>query len=240
MNLQKTLQNRCHYFSILLFLFTLLFFSHLSNASEEEYFTQIQATAEQYVLDNFDKPLGSEVAVQAASLDSRLKIGDCSTPLQVSSQNINQNNNNVTVLIQCEEDWKVYVPVRITISMPLITAARSLAKGEIINANDIDSRFIELRQFRRYGFSAPEQVIGSKVKKNIKIGDILEQNDVCTVCRNEKVIIKIGKGEELNITTKGTALSDGSLGEQIKVRNDKSQRILEGSVTAAGEVTISF
>ncbi len=42
------------------------------------------------------------------------------------------------------------------------------------------------------------------------------------------------------ITTKGVALTDGSHGEQIKVKNIKSNRIISGQVTGISEVTVIF
>ncbi|TNF13666.1 MAG: flagella basal body P-ring formation protein FlgA, partial [Vibrionaceae bacterium] len=44
----------------------------------------------------------------------------------------------------------------------------------------------------------------------------------------------------MSITTKGTALSDGTFGEQIKVKNDKSNRIIDAQVSGIGEVTVQF
>jgi flagella basal body P-ring formation protein FlgA len=35
-------------------------------------------------------------------------------------------------------------------------------------------------------------------------------------------------------------LQDGSSGDQVRVKNDKSQRIIEGIVTGIAEITITF
>lgn len=75
--------------------------------------------------------------------------------------------------------------------------------------------------------------------KNIRVGDVIEQTDVCIVCRNESVVIRAGKSG-MSITTKGTAMSDGVLGEQIKVKNDKSNRIIDAQVSGVGEVIVAF
>ena len=44
----------------------------------------------------------------------------------------------------------------------------------------------------------------------------------------------------MSITTKGTALSDGILGEQIKVKNNKSNRIIDAKVSGVGKVLVQF
>ncbi|EHD2249107.1 flagellar basal body P-ring formation protein FlgA, partial [Vibrio vulnificus] len=52
-------------------------------------------------------------------------------------------------------------------------------------------------------------------------------------------VIKATK-DGMTITTQGTSLQDGATGEQVRVKNDKSQRIIEGIVTGIAEVTVSF
>ena len=76
-------------------------------------------------------------------------------------------------------------------------------------------------------------------KKNLHSGEIIEDRHICVVCRNETVTIKAIKFGML-ITTKGVALTDGSHGEQIKVKNIKSNRIISGQVTGISEVTVIF
>ena len=144
------------------------------------------------------------------------------------------------MLVECPtDDWKVYVPVRISASVPMIVSTRQLGRGEIISASDVTTSMIELQRFRKDGFTTYDQVIGAKLKRNVRLGDVVERNDVCVVCRNEKVTIQAVKGG-MTITTQGTALQDGSAGDQVRVKNDKSQRIIEGIVTGIAEITITF
>jgi flagella basal body P-ring formation protein FlgA len=98
---------------------------------------------------------------------------------------------------------------------------------------------IELQRFRKEGFSEPSQVVGAKLKRNVRLGDVVERNDICVVCRNEKVTIRAIKSG-MTITTQGTSLQDGGTGDQVRVKNDKSQRIIEGIVTGAAEITVTF
>jgi flagella basal body P-ring formation protein FlgA len=98
---------------------------------------------------------------------------------------------------------------------------------------------VDLQRYRRQGFSTIDAVLGAKAKKNLRLGEIIEDRDICVVCRNETVTIKAIKFGMI-ITTKGVALKDGSHGEQIKVKNIKSNRIISGQVTGVSEVTVIF
>ncbi|WP_241033763.1 flagellar basal body P-ring formation chaperone FlgA [Vibrio maerlii] len=220
------------------FLFSIMI-SVSSVAATPEQLKQIKVSAEQYVTDNFAPPAGGKISALAANIDSRIHATDCPSPLITSSNSTNVTSN-ITVLVRCEEDnWRVYVPVRVNRSQPLIITNRALARGEVIAESDLSMKFVDLNAFRRFGFSSKTLIAGAKVKRNIKMGDVVEQRDICVVCRNESVMIKAVKGE-MSIITNGTALSDASLGEQVRVKNDKSQRIIEGRVSAIGEVTVNF
>ncbi len=180
------------------------------------------------------------MSVNAANIDPRIKATDCPYPLDTSASSTSSTRSNINVLVECPaDDWKVYVPVRISASVPMIVSTRQLGRGEIISASDVTTSMIELQRFRKDGFTTYDQVIGAKLKRNVRLGDVVERNDVCVVCRNEKVTIQAVKGG-MTITTQGTALQDGSAGDQVRVKNDKSQRIIEGIVTGIAEITITF
>ncbi|WP_179217526.1 flagellar basal body P-ring formation chaperone FlgA, partial [Vibrio sp. V03_P4A6T147] len=200
----------------------------------------IQQAAEQHVLETIEWPPSGELNVKAANIDDRIYATDCPTPLSTSSSSSNGSASNITVLVECIEDnWKIYVPVRLTISLPLVTVAVPISRGQQITQQDVLITMVDLHRFRRQGFSDINRIVGAKVKKNMRIGDVVEQDDICVVCRNENVMIQAVK-QGMIITTKGTALSDGIFGEQIKVKNDKSNRIIDAQVTGIGEVTVQF
>lgn len=215
-------------------------FSFFVHSASENQIEQIKTAAEQHILATVDQPTGGELSVSAANIDSRIKATDCPEPLDTSASTTSSTRSNINVLVECPaDDWKVYVPVRISASVPMIVTTRQLGRGEIISAGDVTTSMIELQRFRKDGFTDYQQVVGAKLKRNVRLGDVVERNDVCVVCRNEKVTIKAIKAG-MTITTQGTALQDGSSGDQVRVKNDKSQRIIEGIVTGIAEITVNF
>ncbi len=220
--------------------FLIFFFSLFCHAATQEQLDTIKKAAEAHVNSTVQLPVNGKLMAEAADLDTRIRATDCPSPLKTTSNTHSHTTSNITVLVECpEDDWRIYVPVRTSVSMPLVTATHSLTRGALIMAGDVTLSMIELHAYRRQGFTATDQIVGAKLKKNIRTGDVLERNDVCVVCRNEKVMIKAVKGE-LAITTKGTALSDGAIGEQVRVKNDKSNRIIDGVVTGVAEITVYF
>ncbi|WP_341664442.1 flagellar basal body P-ring formation chaperone FlgA [Vibrio sp.] len=220
--------------------FLCLFFSFSSTSASPEQASIIQEAAENYILTNIDWPTGGTLRAQAANIDSRIFVTDCPAPLKTSSSSTNPSASNITVLVECsEENWKLYVPVRLTRTGPQVTTTGPISRGQIISAQDVTINMVDLQRVRRQGFSNIEDIIGAKTKKNLRSGEVLESKDICVVCRNETVTIKAQKSG-MTITTKGTALTDGTHGEQIRVKNSKSNRIIEGRVTGIAEVTVIF
>ncbi|WPC74798.1 flagellar basal body P-ring formation chaperone FlgA [Vibrio porteresiae] len=220
--------------------FLLLFFSVNVHCATPEQIKLIQEAAEHHVLDTADKPVGSEVEAQASDIDPRVYATQCPEPLKTSSSSHNGSASYITVLVTCEpDDWKIYVPVKLTLTVPLVTASSPLTRGQVITSQNISISMVNLLLFKRQGFSSTEMVEGAKLKRNVSLGDVITANDICFVCRNETVMIR-AQSAGMSITTKGTALSDGILGEQIKVKNDKSNRIIDAKVSGIGEVMVQF
>ncbi|WGV99605.1 flagellar basal body P-ring formation chaperone FlgA [Vibrio sp. YMD68] len=220
--------------------FLLILFSFFSYSATNEQIEAIQQSAENYILNHVEHPVGGQLQARAANIDSRVFATDCPAPLLASSSSLSNQSSNITVLIECSEDnWRLYVPVRITTLGPQVTLSSPLNRGEIISANDVTISMVDLHRFRRQGFSSLNMVIGAKVKRNLNVGSVIQDKDICVVCRNETVVIRAVK-EGMAITTKGIALSDGVAGEQIRVKNSKSNRIIEGRVTGINQVTVQF
>lgn len=218
----------------------LFFFSFSVSAATGSQILSIQRAAEAYVATTIESPAGGSLKATAASIDQRIFASDCPSGLESSSNSVNPNASNITVLIECTEDnWRVYVPVRITRTGPQVTLTTNLSRGQIISARDVTISMVDLQRFRRQGFSSIDAVVGAKIKKSLRTGDVVETNDICVVCRSESVTIKAVKSG-MTITTKGVALTDGTHGEQIRVKNSKSNRIIEGRVTGISEVTVIF
>ncbi|MDV5171148.1 flagellar basal body P-ring formation chaperone FlgA [Photobacterium rosenbergii] len=178
--------------------------------------------------------------ITAPNLDNRLRLPQCPEPLSTDIPNKNSLSGTVSVLVRCEPlNWQLYVPVRVQQVLERVVAKAPLPRGSVISAADITVEQVELRRQRGASFASPEQLIGSKVKRPVRLGEIILASDICLVCRNDAVLIKAGN-DGLSIITEGKALSDGSLGEQIRVQNNRSKKVITGVVSAVGEVTVRY
>lgn len=216
------------------------FFNTNAYAATDEQLEAIKDSAESFLESQIEVPNNGTLSLESARIDSRIHATDCPEPLMPSLPGRLNSSGNTSVLVECiADDWKVYVPVKAELMMPLVTAATSLSKGLTLSANDLNLTLVNSRTYRRGGYINTNDLIGSRIKRSVRAGDVVEKNDICMVCRNDSVIIKAVKGE-LSILTKGTALGDAALGDNVNVQNNKSKRIINGVVTAVGEISIRF
>ncbi|HRF45507.1 MAG TPA: flagellar basal body P-ring formation chaperone FlgA, partial [Candidatus Competibacteraceae bacterium] len=86
----------------------------------------------------------------------------------------------------------------------------------------------------------PQQLIGRQLQHALMIGKVISPRSVKVtpaVRRGETVTLIAGQSG-IEITSSGIALSDASIGERLRVRNESSQRVIEGKVTANRRVEI--
>jgi flagella basal body P-ring formation protein FlgA len=200
---------------------------------------RVQRAAEEYARQVVAVPDFGEIVLEAAHIDSRLKVSACESGYDLTTSGT-AKSSGVTVLVKCPtEGWQVYVPVRATVTVPLVVASLPIASGQLITENDLSIEFIEQRAYRRQGFYSLDAIVGSKAKRALRAGQVVERKDVCAVCRGDTVVINATMGE-MTITTRGEAMRDGAVGEQVKVKNSKSQRIIDATVSGIGEVSVRF
>ncbi|MHA6609782.1 flagellar basal body P-ring formation chaperone FlgA [Photobacterium damselae] len=220
-------------------LVSVIFSNNMSFAADIDLET-IRHSAEAFVQTQITPPKEGELSIEAAQLDSRLRFSHCSEPLETSLPGKQEINSNATVLVRCNhENWQVYVPVRVQLLLPRVVASVPLGRGMVLSPSNLTVALIESRFQRGAIYLSPQALFGAKVKRNVKIGEAVQANDICMVCRNDKVVISAGQ-PGLKIITQGTALSDGTLGEQIRVKNNRSNKIISAQVSAVGEVDVSY
>ena len=182
--------------------------------------------------------------VRVDRLDSRLRLAHCHTKLQAFLPTSAPLVGKITVGVRCTsgKPWTVYVPAQIDVYENVLTSARPLLRGQPITANDIMVSRQKARQRSQSYFHEPKQILGMVTKRSIPEGKAFSLQLIEAprlVLRGEDVSL-VAETEYLSVRMKGKALSDGAAGDVIKVKNVTSNRIVEGVVTATGEVKVKM
>ena len=228
-------------FSTIILFCIQLFTNYVSATPQEAQF--YEKVAEQYILAQF--PVGDEtqkIIVKANNIDiNRDFKGKCEGFLiaQLHGDSIKSTS---TVKISCQrpnDPFTLYVPVKVIKKVPAIVATRNINKGEIIDSSDISVLYVENNSNVATAVGTKEYLVGSKVKMNIKQGDMIKASQFCVVCKGDSVSLEAAT-HALLIKTTATALEDGFINETIKVKNNQSRKVINASVIAPGIVRVNM
>ncbi len=217
--------------------------SQVKAQSEDAKYTK--STLQQLAVDYVDSqlsPLDSgERELTTLPLDSRIPDRSCNREPEMTIPTTPPFNRQVTVQIKCtdENSWAQYVHVRITELNPVVIATKNLVEGELIKESDLTVVMKPKSFVRAHYLDDPKQLIGSRSKRTIREGMPVRLNQICMVCKGDKVTL-VARAGGLTIKTTGTALQDGTLGEQVDVENSRSGKRVSGRVSDVETVAVNI
>lgn len=185
---------------------------------------------------------GYQVTFETGNIDSRIALAPCSAPLAVEFTGDPWKSERPSVQVACtgERPWRMFVTTTVSINGPALVATRPLGRGERVTRNMLKTRSVVVNASRRGIITDVELVESMVVSRPVNAGsvltpDLLEAPDA--VSRGDHVIITARKGS-FSVRSRGKALANASVGEQVLVENLGSSRTLRANVTAPGHVEV--
>lgn len=190
-----------------------------------------------------DKAFENNVEIIVNALDSRLRLAKCDNNLTFKVIEPPHNAHNITVKTSCTTDqrWTVYIPATVNVYEDIVVVNRSLARGDILQDEDLSYKRINVAVIGRGIVNDITSVHGLELKRAIRAGEslrhtFLKKPDV--VLKGQQVVMST-QSRFLSVETTGVALVNGHVGERIKVKNDRSNRIIDAEVVAPGRVSVA-
>lgn len=185
---------------------------------------------------------GYNVSYQSAQPDSRLVLAECDSSLDVSFSGDPWKSEQPAMMIVCsgQRPWRMYLGATVSIRGPALVASRPLARGERVQADMVEQQSVVINASRRGIISETQSVIGMEIRRSVNSGsiitpDLLQAPDA--VERGDHVMITASNGS-FTVRSRGKALANAAVGEQVLVENLQSSRTVKGRVTAPGQVRI--
>lgn len=199
----------------------------------------VRLYAEDYVRDLVPLQEGDRIEVNAASIDTRLPLTECLGKLTADIRGAGEIRRNTHVYLQCHEQpgWELFVPVRVRILKPVVIAADPIARNTLLQAQHLSLDYQDEVLLRGDVFNNPNELIGTRSKRDLRPGQPVLGSQLCVVCKGDKVTILAQSGS-LMIRTEGLAQEDGSFNDSIRIRNINSGREIQAQVTASGQVQV--
>lgn len=181
-------------------------------------------------------------SVSVGRLDPRLRLHHCDAPLQAFRNPGNRRGGRSTVGVRCtgSQPWTIYASVQVESRATALALARSMGRGDRIQAQDLTETEINLAELPHGHYSDAERLIGMQLRRSVRAGEILSPLLVAApnlVTRGETVMVTAAAGGT-QVTMQGEALDSGALGDRIRVRNNRSDRVVEGEIVERGRIRV--
>ncbi|MCR8921404.1 flagellar basal body P-ring formation chaperone FlgA [Dasania sp. GY-MA-18] len=183
-------------------------------------------------------PNASRISHQINALDSRLVMADCSQ-LTVERRD-NSAIGRVNLKVSCSQpsNWSLYVPTDIALFHPIVVAAGPINKHTQLTAADLDLREVDLGNIRGSYYFDKHDVIDMETKRPLKPGAVIASGYLqapLVIEKGDAVVLSAETGS-LTVKAPAIALSDGRTGQQIRVQNRQSKRVIDARVMGPGAV----
>lgn len=189
------------------------------------------------------EPHYSEVKIIVNNLDNRLRLPRCSDLWSVKIPS-NLSAGRITVPVECNSGhtWQVFVTAEIKLMIEVVVAKHSIRRGEILMDNDLIDTVMDMSNLRQGYLIDKKDAVGYELKRNVALGEPLRHQILAmpmVISRGEMVSIS-AVSSAMSVEASGTALSNGRVGDLIRVRNNRSGRIVQAKVKAPGKVEITL
>jgi flagella basal body P-ring formation protein FlgA len=218
----------------------LIFFSQPVEASiDKEYLQQL---VKETVIANISSPEKGELDIEVSEIDPRINLEPCDKPVQVELLNPDQpDKRHFSVKLFCDEpaNWQLYLTVRVSTVVPVVTAASYIAKGSLLTEENLTIEHKPLNRLRGEYFSDFADFIGAKSIRNLRQGTVINRRNICTVCDGETVTV-IAQSPRFSIKTIGIAMQNGQIGDEISIKNKQSGKIIRATIIGVNQVKITL
>ena len=188
--------------------------------------------------------LEGRATVDVNRLDPRLRLTACEVPLSARLESPAQPVGRVTVRVQCEgaRPWTVFVPAQVRLFRPVVVTNRPLQRQVVISASDVTLAERDVGLLTQGFLTDLEQAIGNKLARAVVADQALAPGFLLqaeVVAKGDQVVI-VARTAGVAVRMPGEALSDGAQGQQIRVRNVASGRVIRARVTGPGQVEVGM
>ncbi len=182
--------------------------------------------------------------IEIHQLDPRLRLPACDKALNATLESPAQPVGRVTVKVRCEgaSPWTIFVPAQVHIYRTVLIASRPLKRATVLSEADLKLVERDVGLLNQGYLTSIEQAIDKKLTRQLLTDQVLapvhlQQAEV--VRKGDHVVITARSGG-ISVRMTGEALTDGALGQQIRVRNQGSGKSIRVRVTGPGQVEASM
>ena len=190
--------------------------------------------------------------VEVLPIDARIKVLECPQPLVVDLPFASRES----VRVRCAQPaWQLYLRVQTTAPAAAPAASQAAAAPAAEKTTVVARQLIQrgtllqpamLEEVSRPALGLDPQAVSSlkdllysEATRDVIAGQVLRSSDfrrAVLVKQGQSALMSVGQDKGFQITVRVEALQDGRMGEQIRLKNPESGRLLTGTVTGPNAV----
>ena len=182
--------------------------------------------------------------IQINRLDPRLRLPLCQQPLTTTLESPAEPIGRVTLRVRCDgaAPWTVFVPGQVRLYREVVIVSRPLKRDNLVTDMDIVLAERDVGLLNQGYLTSLQQAIGKKLTRALLPDQVLAPIHVQlaeAIRKGDQVVISARSGG-ISVRMPGEALSDGTVGKQISVRNQRSNRVIRARVIGPGQVEVAM
>ena len=193
------------------------------------------------------KWLESKGIISNPQFSPKKKLPDCKQ--NILYEKYNDSYKLIKVSCEAKKSWTIFVKtnantlkqkkLKISYTNKILVLNKSIEKGHYIKKSDLT--FIKSPK-KNIFYNSKEELIGRKVKKNLKKGQYLQPRHLFakySVNEGDPVLI-VSKFKNAEVSTGGIAIKSGNIGDLLEVKNTRSGIIIKGILKKNKKVNVFF
>ncbi len=191
--------------------------------------------------------------VQVLPLDARVAVQECALPLTIDLPFTSRES----VRVRCGQPvWQLYLRVQTTAVAPApaptasagaaapaeritVVARQLIQRGTLLQPSMLEEVKRPALGLDPQAVSSLKDLLYGEATRDVSAGQVLRSSDfrrAVLVKQGQSALMSVGQDKGFQITVRVEALQDGRMGEQIRLKNPESGRLLTGTVTGPNAV----
>ncbi|MCC7015684.1 MAG: flagellar basal body P-ring formation protein FlgA [Rhodospirillales bacterium] len=188
---------------------------------------------------------GTDLAVELFNVNFRLHAaGDANDTFAIEDLSFDAVTRRFEAIIAAPAGSTMAQRARVSgrvhkmIAVPV--PKRPISKGEILRADDLEIARLKMDQTPADIAAARDALVGKAAVRGLRAGHPIFARDVerPLLVSKDSLVTLILQAAHMRLTARGKALDAGSKGDVIRIVNEQSTQVVEGTVVAAGQVAV--
>jgi len=192
--------------------------------------------------------------VDLAPLDARVQVQPCGQALQMDLPFASRE----TVRVRCTQPpWQLYMRLqtpttmnagqvevnatgsRESVNRKTVVTRHLIQRGTLLDASLLQEVTLPAQGVDPQAVASIQDLLYGELVRDVPAGQVLRSSDIrraVLVKQGQSALMSVGQNDSFRITVRVEALQDGRMGEQIRLKNPDSGRLITGTVTGPNTV----